>query len=350
MLDVGPHRERGGRLAAVEEDGGAGHPVQRRAPWRAARRRTPRSGPSSCSRRRVTSSRPRCQVVRTVNVAMPISSGSHAPCTSLVRFAAKNSRSTVSRNAGAGRDEPQRLAPLVTDDVEEQQGRDRDRAGHRHAEREGQRGRALEREHEREHGDQQQPVDPRDVDLARSFLRGVSDPQPRQVAELDGLMRDRERAGDDRLRGDDRRGGGEEDQRQLPPGRDEQEERAADAGRVAQDQGALSQVAQDAGGEDEDQPGARDRRAAEVPHVRVQRLGAGDREHDRGQREERDPEMAEEEAQRVAGRQRLQDLRVAGDAAHADTRRSRGTRRPSPARTGGRRRPCPAAGRETGRR
>ena len=40
--------------------------------------------------------------------------------------------------------------------------------------------------------------------------------------------------------------------------------------------------------------------AAEVPHVRVERLGSGDGEHDRGQREERDREMPEQEAEGVA--------------------------------------------------
>jgi hypothetical protein len=58
-----------------------------------------RNGPSSCSRRSVTSRRPRCHVVRIVNAVTAISSGSHAPCTNLVRFAARNSRSTVSNGA-----------------------------------------------------------------------------------------------------------------------------------------------------------------------------------------------------------------------------------------------------------
>ena len=80
--------------------------------------------------------------------------------------------------------------------------------------------------------------------------------------------------------------------------------------RVAEDQRALAEVAEDAGGEDEEQPGAGDRRAAEVAHVGVQRLGAGDRQHDRGQREERDREVADEEVERVGRRERLQDLRV----------------------------------------
>ena len=54
-----------------------------------------------------------------------------------------------------------------------------------------------------------------------------------------------------------------------------------------------------------------------MPHVGVQRLRAGDGEHDGGQREERDREVAEEEVQRVGRRERLEDLRVIGDAAHA---------------------------------
>jgi len=42
------------------------------------------------------------------------------------------------QGAGAGRHDPPWCAPLITDDVEEKQGRDRDRAGHRHAVRVGQ--------------------------------------------------------------------------------------------------------------------------------------------------------------------------------------------------------------------
>ena len=38
----------------------------------------------------------RCQVVSTVKATMPISSGSQAPCTILVMFAARNIRSTTS--------------------------------------------------------------------------------------------------------------------------------------------------------------------------------------------------------------------------------------------------------------
>ena len=142
-----------------------------------------------------------------------------------------------------------RPAPLVTGVVEEQQGRDRDRAGHGRAVGVGQRGRAPERQHQGEHGHQQQPVDPRDVDLAHHLFRGVLDAQSRQVAELPGLVGHGEGAADHRLRGDDGRHGGQEHHREPGPSRRQQEERVADAGRTAQDQGALAQVVQDAGGE-----------------------------------------------------------------------------------------------------
>ena len=259
------------------------------------------SGPSACIRRFVTSSRPRCQVVKMVKVMTPISSGNHAPWVSLVRLAAKNSRSMVMQRAAAREHERQRPSPLMAGVVEKQQGRDRDRAGHGGAVGVGQRGRGPEREHEGEDGHQQQPVDPRDVDLAHDLFRGVLDAQPRQVPEPPGLVRDRERAADDRLRGDDGRHGGQEHHREPGPYRGQQEERVADAGRVAQDQGALSQVIQDAGGEDDQKPGAPDRRAAEVSHVCVQRLGSGDGQDDGGQGEERGAEVTGKITDRIAG-------------------------------------------------
>ncbi len=48
----------------------------------------------------MTISRPRCQVVSTLNTASAIASGNQPPCRTLVRLAAKNVRSTI-RNATA---------------------------------------------------------------------------------------------------------------------------------------------------------------------------------------------------------------------------------------------------------
>src|SRR6202000_800608 len=229
-------------------------------------------------------------------------------------------------------DEPQRLLPLAADDVEEQQRADRDRAGDRHPVRVGQRGRGAERENEREHRDAQPPVDPGDVDLPDPFLRGGVDAQPRQVPDLGGLLRHGKRAGDDRLGGDDGRGGGQDHHGDPRPAGRQQEEGIADrGGGIGQDKGALSQVVEDAGGEDKEDPRPRDRAAAEVPHVGVERLGAGHREHHRRQREERRAEMPEEEGGRVGGGQRLEYRRVADDAADApggDYREPDGHHRP----------------------
>src|SRR5262249_16756363 len=58
-------------------------------------------------------------------------------------------------------------------------GRDGDTIGR------GQRARALEDGHQQQHGGEQQPVDARQIDLARHLLGGVADAETRQQAGLD---------------------------------------------------------------------------------------------------------------------------------------------------------------------
>ena len=81
-------------------------------------------------------------------------------------------------------------------------------------------------------------------------------------------------------------------------------------GRVGEDQRALAEVVEDQRGEDEREPGAADRGRAEVAHVGVQRLGAGDGEHDAAERDERLVAVVEEELGAVVRRQRAEDLGV----------------------------------------
>ncbi len=83
-------------------------------------------------------------------------------------------------------------------------------------------------------------------------------------------------------------------------------------GGVAQDQGTLAEIVEHQGGQDQAQPGDADRLAAEMAHVGIERLGAGDRQHDRTQRHEGLPAGDIEQAQgpaRVHGREhrRVQD-------------------------------------------
>ena len=217
-----------------------------------------RSGPSRRSRSAVTISRPRCQVVMTVNAVSADEQRQPGAVDELGEVRGEEQQVDASSSTAAGAEQPARGAASVAGDVEEQQRGDGDGAGHGHAERVGQRGGAAEGEHEGQDRDHEQPVDPRARRSGRAWSSEVcSDPQPRQVAELGGLGGDRERAGDDGLGGDHGRGRGEHDQRQPRPVGGEQEERAADVGVVLEDQRALAQVAEHAGGEDQEEPAAR---------------------------------------------------------------------------------------------
>ena len=113
---------------------------------------------------------------------------------------------------------------------------------------------------------------------------------------MDGLMGHRECPGDHGLGGDDGGRGGQHHHRQAAPVRHEQEERTADRVlRVVHDQCTLAEVAEDAGREDQDEPGPGDRGPAEVTEVGVQGLGSRDRQHDAGEGEEGDMKLTEQE-------------------------------------------------------
>ena len=71
----------------------------------------------------------------------------------------------------------------------------------------------------------------------------------------------------------------------------------ADAAGVVQDQRGLAEVVQRQRREDDEEPGAPDRRPAEVAHVGVQRLGAGDDQDDGAHRDERDERVVDDEQQ-----------------------------------------------------
>jgi hypothetical protein len=135
-------------------------------------------------------------------------------------------------------------------------------------------------------------------------------------------MRERERAGDERLRRDDRGQRRQDDERGEQDAGRQQVKRVARRLRGAQDQGPLAEVVEQQRGQDEREPCDADGTAAEVAHVGIQRLGAGDREHDGAQREERLAAVRDEELDRVPGVQRRQHARAArqlGGAEDADS-------------------------------
>ena len=210
--------------------------------------------------------------------------------------------------------------------------------------------RRLEGQHQPDHRREQDPVDHRHVDLPDLARGGVADRHARQEAEAHRLAGHREGAGDDRLRGDDGGHRGEHDHRDPRPVGQQQEEGAVDRRGVAQDQRALAEVVEGQGREHEQEPGAADGRRAEVAHVGVERLGAGDGQHDRAAGDEGQERVVHEEGDRVGRRQPPDDRRVARRPRAARRRRSPRTRAPSPARRTGPRRGCRSAGRRTGRR
>jgi hypothetical protein len=97
---------------------------------------------------------------------------------------------------------------------------------------------------------------------------------------LDPLPRQRERAGDHRLRRNDGRCGRQQHQREQAPTRHHAEERVLDCRFVAEDQGALPEIIEDESGKHHGEPCQPDREAAKMAHIGIKRLASGDGERD----------------------------------------------------------------------
>ena len=158
----------------------------------------------------------------------------------------------------------------------------------------------------------------RQVDLADLLIRGMADFHAWREAELDRLLRDREGPGDHRLRRDHRCCRGQRDHRIQQPVRRQQIERVGDGLRIAQQQRTLAEVVEQERRQHQVEPGKLDRLAAEMPHVRIERLGARQGQHGGAQGEEAKQGVRLEEADRVPRRQRAQYLRVVSDADDAE--------------------------------
>ncbi len=180
--------------------------------------------------------------------------------------------------------------PVAPAHQEVQERRDAHRARHRDAVGGGQVRARLERDDERDARDHDTPVDLGDVDLALGLVRGVDHRDARRVAELHRLVRERERARDQRLARDDR-GQGREDQHRDEERRaaDQVVERVRDVVAALEEQRALAEVVEEQAREHDRGPGEADRRPTEVSHVGVQRLATGDAQHDRTEQQERRP-------------------------------------------------------------
>ena len=128
----------------------------------------------------------------------------------------------------------------------------------------------------------------------------MADRHARPESELHALPGDRERARDDGLRGDDRRDRRENDERNDAPFRDEPEKQVVRLPRVREEKRALPEVIQEKGGVDEAEPGAPDRRSAEVSKIRIENFSSRHREEHGTHHLETRHTVAEEKADRVS--------------------------------------------------
>ena len=161
--------------------------------------------------------------------------------------------------------------------------------------------RGAEHEHEQEDADEEQPIDPRHVDLPRLRLGGVAHLHAGQEAELHGLARDGVGAGDDGLAGDRRGHGGERHHGIERPLRKQQIERIGDGVRLEQHERALAEIVEQQRRQHEEQPGGLDRPSPEMAEIVVERLRARHDEEHRAERDEPDNAVREQEVEPVIG-------------------------------------------------
>ena len=137
----------------------------------------------------------------------------------------------------------------------------------------------------------------------------MDDFHARQIAELDGLARDREGAGDHCLGGDDRCQGGQYHQwHQRPVGR-QQEERILQRFGMREQQRALAEIIQQQGRQYHAVPRQPYRSATEMAHVGIQGLTAGDRQHHRTESEKSLMGMGDDQ---IDGIQRIDGIQHGG--------------------------------------
>ncbi|MCY1414475.1 hypothetical protein D9M71_299280 [compost metagenome] len=135
------------------------------------------------------------------------------------------------------------------------------------------------------------------------------DKHARDIPKLDGLVCQGKCAGDHGLRSDDGRQCRECDHRQQCPARREQIKWIAHRLRVFQDQGTLAKIIEYQSWQYQNEPGAGNGFATEVPHVCIQCFGARQREHHCPEDGHTDSRMSDEKMRSPVWIERLQHFR-----------------------------------------
>src|SRR3981189_580979 len=139
-------------------------------------------------------------------------------------------------------------------------------------------------------------------------FRGVLDFKPRHQPQLNGLAGQRIGARNHRLARDHGGHDGKYNHRKQRPIRKHQEERIFERLRISQNERALSQIVQRQRRQYNDKPGGLDRPFAKVPEVGIERLGSGNGEKHRAERNEADNTMMQHERDGVERIQRKQNF------------------------------------------
>ena len=184
----------------------------------------------------------------------------------------------------------------------------------------------LEQQHDEDAADPHDVVDERNIELALG-VAGVVDAQMRHKVETRGLGYQRERAGDERLRGDDGRHGRKHDGKGAQGLGKHHVERVDDVhrehlgiGAVGEQPSALTQIVKDERCLYE-RPGCVNVSLAHVTHVRIERLGAGRRQKDKAEHHDaRVVDGREQEHDAADGVERAQDGQVAEHVEQAGAR------------------------------
>ena len=184
----------------------------------------------------------------------------------------------------------------------------------------------LEQQHDEDAADPHDVVDERNIELPLG-VAGVVDAQMRHKVETRCLGYQRERAGDERLRGNDGRHGRKHDGKGAQGLGKHHIERVDDIHRehlgigiVGEQPSALTQIVKDEGRLYE-RPGCVNVSLAHVTHVRIERLGAGRRQEDKA--EHHDARMVdgrEQEHDAADGVECAQDGQVAEHVEQAGAR------------------------------
>ena len=184
----------------------------------------------------------------------------------------------------------------------------------------------LEQQHDEDATDPHDVVDERNIELALG-VAGVVDAQMRHKVETRSFGYQRERAGDERLRGDDGRYGRKHDGKGAQGLGEHHIERVDDVHRehlgigiVGKQPSALTQIVKDERCLYE-RPGCVNVSLAHVTHVRIERLGAGRRQKDKAEHHDaRVVDGREQEHDAADGVECAQDGQVAEHVEQAGAR------------------------------